>query len=146
MRVGLGLGSLTARKIKNTKGGSSPGAGPFFFKWGGVVASRISNRIRELRKNKKLTQKELAEMINKSERALQKYESGEITPKYSAMEDIAKALNVTIGCLIADVQEENDHWKRLYLKERDRRMTLEVQLMQLCSGFEVNQDDPNDCS
>ncbi|AGK99643.1 helix-turn-helix domain-containing protein [Desulfoscipio gibsoniae] len=60
----------------------------------------IGTKIRELRKSKKLTQKELAKKINKSERVIQKYESGEIVPPISVIEEIAKILDVDIYDII----------------------------------------------
>lgn len=52
------------------------------------------------RKKKNLTQKELAEKINKSERMIQKYENGEVTPSIDIITKIADELNVDIIELI----------------------------------------------
>jgi len=62
----------------------------------------IGTKIKELRKSKKLTQKELAKKINKSERVLQKYESGEIIPSFTVIEDIAAALDVSYLSLMIE--------------------------------------------
>ncbi|MBE6064702.1 helix-turn-helix domain-containing protein [Clostridium cochlearium] len=54
----------------------------------------IGEKIKEIRKSNKLTQAQLAKQINKSERMLQKYENGEVTPSFEIIEVIAAALGV----------------------------------------------------
>ncbi|NFT04109.1 helix-turn-helix transcriptional regulator [Clostridium sporogenes] len=54
----------------------------------------IGEKIKEIRKSKKLTQAQLAKQINKSERMLQKYENGEVTPSFEVIEIIAAAFGV----------------------------------------------------
>lgn len=56
--------------------------------------STIGDNIKELRKMRKLTQKELAKIIDKTERTIQKYESGDIEPPVSVLEIISEKLNV----------------------------------------------------
>jgi len=55
----------------------------------------IGANIKEARKQKKLSQTELAEMLNKSLRTIQKYESGEIEPSIAMIHEIARCLNTT---------------------------------------------------
>lgn len=62
-------------------------------------------RIREARKNKKITQKQLAKILNKSESSIQKYESGEVEIPNSVLEDIAKALDTTTIYLLIGREE-----------------------------------------
>ncbi|NLK23564.1 MAG: helix-turn-helix transcriptional regulator [Clostridiales bacterium] len=56
--------------------------------------STIGDNIKELRKYRKLTQKQLAEMINKKEITIRRYESGDIEPPVSVLEIISEKLNV----------------------------------------------------
>ncbi|MBK5242430.1 helix-turn-helix transcriptional regulator [Clostridium sp.] len=65
-----------------------------------MIKETISNRIREKRKSKKITQKELSKMLNKAESTIQKYESGEIEVPNSVLEEIAKALDTTVLYLL----------------------------------------------
>lgn len=62
---------------------------------------KVSEQIRKYRKGK-MTQKELAERLNKSERMIQKYESGEVTPSIDILNNIAAALDVSVNDLIKD--------------------------------------------
>ncbi len=55
----------------------------------------IGQRICQFRKEKGLTQTELAENLGKSLRVVQKYEKGQIDLSLSAISDIAKALDVS---------------------------------------------------
>lgn len=56
----------------------------------------VANAIREARKEKNLTQKELANMIGKSEISIRKYEAGDALPPYSVISQIAQALEKSI--------------------------------------------------
>lgn len=64
------------------------------------VEVHVGDRIKEMRKNKKVTQKELAKRIQKSERMVQKYESGEVSPPLDVIEKIADALDVPLNDLL----------------------------------------------
>ena len=66
----------------------------------------IGDRIKELRKSKKVTQRELARKIHRSERIVQKYESGEVSPPWNVVERIAEALNVPFNELVPDNSQE----------------------------------------
>lgn len=57
---------------------------------------KIGNFIRNLRKEVGLTQKELAEKIGVTDRAISKWERGLGCPDISLLEDVAKELNVSI--------------------------------------------------
>lgn len=55
----------------------------------------IGERIREIRKNSNLTQKDLAKLSGIAEITIRKYENNERNPKKEQIEKIAKALKVT---------------------------------------------------
>lgn len=68
----------------------------------------IGERIKKLRKEKKLTQKELAPKIGKSVRMLQKYEDGEVIPTFHQANIIANALDSDVNyILMGSAQTEN---------------------------------------
>ena len=66
----------------------------------------IGQRIKEARKAKKYSQTQLAVMLNKTLRSVQKYESGEIEPSIALLNDIAKALEVSPATLIGYQTQE----------------------------------------
>ena len=61
--------------------------------------SITANRIKELRKQKKLTQSELAEKINASRMAIANYETDRNNPSYAMLSLIADALDTTVEYL-----------------------------------------------
>ena len=57
-------------------------------------SEEIGKAIQKQRKAQKITQKEYAQRLGKSERTIQKYESGEILLKIDVLKQIANELNV----------------------------------------------------
>lgn len=62
----------------------------------------IGKRIKELRKENKLTQKELADKLNVSTITIQNYENNRRMPNLEMINKIAKALNVRSSELVDD--------------------------------------------
>lgn len=60
----------------------------------------IGQRIHDLRKQKGLNQTELAKMLGKSLRTVQKYESGEIEPSIAIINELSKLLDTTATYLL----------------------------------------------
>ena len=58
------------------------------------TAGEIGNAIKKRRRQLKITQKEFAERLGKSERTIQKYESGEITMKIDLIKLVADELDI----------------------------------------------------
>ena len=58
------------------------------------TADEIGNAIKKRRRQLKITQKEFAERLGKSERTIQKYESGEITMKIDLIKLVAEELDI----------------------------------------------------
>lgn len=58
------------------------------------TAEEIGNAIKKRRRQLKITQKEFAERLGKSERTIQKYESGEITMKIDFIKLVADELDI----------------------------------------------------
>ena len=58
------------------------------------------NRLKELRKEKKLTQQELADYMQITRRGYQKWESGESQIKPDKAEELAKIFNVSVAYLL----------------------------------------------
>jgi len=60
------------------------------------------DKIRSIRSERKLTQKELAKLSGLSEITIRKYEADERTPKKEQLQHLAEALNVPINSLLDD--------------------------------------------
>ncbi|MGM9936826.1 MAG: helix-turn-helix domain-containing protein [Candidatus Ornithomonoglobus sp.] len=66
---------------------------------------QIGQRIREIRKARQLSQTELANLLGKSLRTVQKYEKGEIEAPISVINEIAAKLGTTSNYLIGYEQD-----------------------------------------
>lgn len=65
--------------------------------------------IRELRERRKITQKELAEKINVSDKTISKWETEKGLPDVSIIEELAKALGTSITELLTGDLKENEN-------------------------------------
>lgn len=66
---------------------------------------KTGERIKEIRKSKKITQKEMSSILNINIRTYQKYESDEITLNMDMLKKIAIALDISLISLIDDPSE-----------------------------------------
>lgn len=67
----------------------------------------IGEKIAKLRKEKGLTQSQLAEMINVSNKTISRWETGEGYPEISLLVPLAKALGVSTDYLLKDASDED---------------------------------------
>ena len=65
--------------------------------------------IKELRERQKLTQKELAERINVSDKTISKWETGKGLPDVAIVEDLVGALSVSLAELLTGDLKENEN-------------------------------------
>lgn len=65
--------------------------------------------IKELREKKKMTQKELADKINVSDKTISKWETGKGLPDIGIIEELVKALSVSVAELLTGDFKENDN-------------------------------------
>lgn len=63
------------------------------------LAVYIGKKIKEFRKSKKFTQRDLGRLINKSDNTISNYETGTIAPSQDALFSIANALDVRVDDL-----------------------------------------------
>jgi putative transcriptional regulator len=73
-----------------------------------ILLKRLGNNIQKLRKEKGLTQVELASAVNKDQQSIQRLEVGNINPSFYYLYEIAKGLGVDIKELI-DLSENNNY-------------------------------------
>lgn len=64
--------------------------------------SIIGEKIKTLRKERKLTQKELAHKVGVTASTITKYETGQLEPNLETLNRIADTFNISISNLIAD--------------------------------------------
>lgn len=76
--------------------------------------SAIGEKIKTLRKERKLTQKELAHKIGVTASTVTKYENGQLEPKIEVLNKIATNFNISVSTLI----EDNNSKKELCIKHR----------------------------
>ena len=63
---------------------------------------KLGERIKAIRKEKKITQKQLGELIGKKEITIRKYENGQIAPTLEVITKIAEALDTSISKLVTE--------------------------------------------
>ncbi|MBQ7674362.1 MAG: helix-turn-helix transcriptional regulator [Alphaproteobacteria bacterium] len=63
--------------------------------------------LKEIRKNRKLTQKKLAEKINVTESTICRYEANTLTPSYEGLISLAAVLNVPIEYLFSSERKSS---------------------------------------
>lgn len=68
----------------------------------------MKNRIRELRKFKKITQEELSKQVGVSRQSIIAIESGKFNPSLELAYNISKAFNSTIEEVFIFEEEENE--------------------------------------
>lgn len=86
---------------------------------------KIGNFILELRKEKNMTQQELADKIGVTDKAISKWENGRGMPDLSLMKPLCKELGITINELISGeridkkkYQEKLEEQARLYFHKK----------------------------
>lgn len=67
----------------------------------------FGKKMSALRKEKKISQGELAKLINTSTSVIGRYERDEMTPSVEAAKKIAKILNTTVGYLLSETEQED---------------------------------------
>ncbi|WP_200416315.1 helix-turn-helix domain-containing protein [Virgibacillus salexigens] len=81
------------------------------------LAVYVGNKIREFRKKKKLTQKELGDIIGVKHNTISNYETGTISPEQDALFLLSRALDISIDDLFPHSDEDNDLEKALSLSD-----------------------------
>lgn len=70
---------------------------------------RIGKMIAESRKNKKLTQQELAEQLGVTDRSISNWENGKNMPDYSLLPQLSKILDVSLNDLLSGEKVDGDN-------------------------------------
>lgn len=83
----------------------------------GSQSNILGNRIRDLRENKDLTQKELSEMIGLTPKMISFYENAQRTPPIDVLMKLAKIFNVSVDYLIGN--HISDSSKNITIQEQN---------------------------
>lgn len=73
----------------------------------------MTTRLRDLRRRKLMTQKELADAVGSTYQTVQRWESGESTPRPSALRQLCAVLDVTPDELLAALGSKDAEGKEL---------------------------------
>lgn len=73
---------------------------------------QIGLNIAELRRQREMTQAELAERLNYSDKAVSKWERGESLPDVMTLMELARLFGVTVDALLSDVQLPDAHRRK----------------------------------
>lgn len=92
---------------------------------------KIGKFIQEKRKEKRLTQSELAEKLDVTDRAVSKWENGNCIPDASNIQELCKILNITI----------NDLFSGCVVDMRDNEKKLEENLLEMIKIKEKRDKD-----
>lgn len=65
-----------------------------------VIKMTIGENIKRIRKEKRLTQKQLGDLCNMADSAIRRYELGKSTPKIQTIHKIAEGLGVPVNTLV----------------------------------------------
>ena len=99
---------------------------------------KIGKFIAKCRKNKKLTQSQLAEKLNITDRAISKWETGKGMPDSSIMLKLCSELEITVNELLSGEKIEMDNYNKIAeenlvelkkLDETKNRMLLQLEII-----------------
>lgn len=67
----------------------------------------IGELLKKSRKNTKITQKQLGELIGKSERTIQNYEGNKVVPPLDVLKNISSILNISLESIFKEINYSN---------------------------------------
>jgi len=87
-----------------------------------TLKETVGENLTELRKNKKLTQLELAEQLNYSDKSISKWEKGDNLPDLETLNELCKFYGVTLDYLTHPVEEN----KSAYILDKDESRRISI--------------------
>lgn len=99
--------------------------------------SAFSERLRQLRNEKKIKQEDLAKYLNISRSAYGHYETGHTEPSKDVIEKLAKFFSVTTDYLLGRTDERNISYSEIPVKDSNESLTkYEKQLLEIFRQLE----------
>lgn len=91
----------------------------------------VAKNITELRRTSGMTQLELAEKLNYSDKAVSKWERGESLPDVAVLKQIADLFSVTMDFLVSSDHKELSHERTIYAGRelRNRRIIMGISII-----------------
>lgn len=84
--------------------------------------SNFAYIIKQLREERHMTQEEFAAFLGTSKQNISRYERGEVSPKISTANAIAKKLGVTLSYLNGNSDEDNAPAEEMIMRQQRERM------------------------
>jgi transcriptional regulator with XRE-family HTH domain len=84
----------------------------------------LPQRLKEARKRKKLTQEELANLVNTKNKTISNYETGYSTPSNDMLDNLADVLDVSVDWLLGRTDVINN--EKIELTEEEREILKEI--------------------
>ena len=110
---------------------------------------KFNEKLRQLRKEKGLSQEELAEMLDVSRQAISKWESGQAYPETDKLIIISEIFGVTVDSLLKDGETQNDndntvsdrYWltREMVYHYKSKRTLFGLPLVHVHIGFGVKK-------
>ena len=97
----------------------------------------LSKNIRKYRESFKLTQGELAEMLNYSDKTISKWERGESIPDIFTIKKIAKIFRISIETLLTDNTTIDTKMPSPYTKGLWSKFTLQIIILSVLLAFTI---------
>jgi transcriptional regulator with XRE-family HTH domain len=103
---------------------------------------KIGNFIAECRKNKKLTQEQLAEKLGVTSKSISRWENGNTMPDYALLKDLCNELEINVNEFLSGEKiKESDYMNKaeenfIYLKKKvDRTIQLLKIVTYVCTAI-----------
>ncbi|WP_353856468.1 helix-turn-helix transcriptional regulator [Bacillus sp. Bos-x628] len=84
----------------------------------------LSKRLKSVRKNKGLTQEELAKRVKTTKGTISNYENGHSTPSNEMLKDLADALDTTTDYLLGRTDNINEHTSEFFINDPDLQIAF----------------------
>ena len=99
----------------------------------------IGNKIKQLREERKMTQKDIAEILDVEPGTISKYESGTIEPSIESLKKLSETFNVTIDELLKEDGEKFDISKinilEVLREQKEMCTNMAEKLLEACLFF-----------
>ena len=95
----------------------------------------FKENLKSIRKEKKLSQKALGELIGKKEITIRNYESGKITPPIKVIEEIAEKLEVSIYQLLSSQEIDDIEKKKKIFEEWDKKLSINLMFLEYLEKY-----------
>ena len=91
------------------------------------IRKNIANNLTRLRLESKLTQSELAQKLNYTDKSVSKWENGDATPPIDTLKELADLYGVTLDYLVA--KDPHDNLDRLYNSEENNTNKIIITIL-----------------